>query len=191
MASVSTNELAIMNIEELFTHLLKGANKHHRGPGNEFSVVGRCFRGMRVWWKEQTAGRYYVTVSQAANLDKVSRNRKTLRIRKTLRCFSRFLTDILPSCYVKENVHRCVNQAECSGTSYEHFLVQFVKVSKETVKPEDVNEILLHGVTSLYDQLVVFRAFCDFLARFPLLLTVASRILRLCLDIVGGNSSQL
>ena len=103
MASVSTNELAIMNIEELFIHLLKRANKHHRGPGNEFSVVGRCFREMRVWWKEQTAGRYYVTVSQAANLDKVSRNRKTLR------CFSRFLRDILPSCYVKENVHRCVN----------------------------------------------------------------------------------
>ena len=225
LASVSANELASMNIEELFTHLLQEPTNIIEDPGMNFlllvdaldeceydgrnrllDVIMSQFHKLPTWIKFLVTGRPENQMAKKLeHLNPLVLDARDKNNQKDIEVFFEdSLRDILPSCDVKENVHRFVNQAE-GLMLYAHYFVQFVKENKETVKPEDLSDIFPRGIASVYDQYfgrlqlnlgVEDGPFCDFLAsiaaaRSPLPVTVASRILGFCRDTVDGNSGQI
>ena len=214
LASVSANELASMNIEELFTHLLQEPTNIIEDPGMNFlllvdaldeceydgrnrllDVIMSQFHKLPTWIKFLVTGRPENQMAKKLeHLNPLVLDAQDENNQKDIEVFLEdSLRDILPSCDVKENVHRFVNQAE-GLMLYAHYFVQFVKENKETVKPEDLSDIFPRGIASVYDQYfgrlqlnlgVEDGPFCDFLAsiaaaRSPLPVTVASRILGFC-----------
>lgn len=114
------------------------------------------------------------------------------------------LTGISPNSDVTKNIHRFVSQAE-GLMLYAHYFIQFVDDHRNTLTPADIKGIFPRGIASVYEQYFdrlmvnlgveegLYGKFLASLAaaRSPLPVTMASRILGLCLDTVDGNSGEM
>lgn len=225
LASVKEKELASMDVEELFTHLLQETTNMMMDPGKNILLVvdaldeceheGRnrlldvimCqFHKLPSWIKFLVTGRPENEIAKKLSHLKPfvlhardKNNEKDIEI-----IFKDHLHSILPDSVIADNVNRLVKQAD-GLMLYAHYFIQFVKDNQDALSPENLNEIFPRGIASVYEQYfdrlqmnlgVDNGPFSDFLAslaaaRSPLPVTIASRILGLCLDVEDGNSREI
>ena len=114
------------------------------------------------------------------------------------------LQGILPDSCIAYNVTRLVQKAD-GLMLYAHYFIQYIEDKRDSLKPENVGEIFPLGIASVYedyfDRLQVNLGiedgpFSDFLAslaaaRSPLPVTIASKMLGLCLDGKDCSSKQI
>ena len=194
MASVTANELASMNVEELFTHLLQEPTNMMEDPGKNILLVvdaldeceydGRNrlldvimsqFHKLPSWIKFLVTGR-----PENAMADKLAHlnpfvlcaldknNEKDIEL-----FFLDSLIGILPNSNVTEtDVHRLASQSE-GLMLYAHYFIQYVEDHQNTLKPEDIKDIFPRGIASVYEEYfgrlqnnlgVEDEPFCNFLA---------------------------
>ena len=193
LASVSSRELATMNMEELFTHLLQEPTNMMEDPGKNILLVvdaldeceydGRNrlldvimtqFHKLPSWIKFLVTGRPENAMAEKlAHLNPFVLRARDKNNEKDIELFFKHqLQSILPNSDVTDNVHRFVKQAD-GLMLYAHYFIQFVEDHQDTLTPEDVKEIFPSGIASVYEQYferlkvnlgVEERPFRDFLA---------------------------
>ena len=114
------------------------------------------------------------------------------------------LQGILPDSCMAENVTRLVQKVD-GLMLYAHYCIQYIEDKRDSLKPENVSEIFPLGIASVYEDYfdrlqknlgIEDGPFSDFLAslaaaRSPLPVTIASKLLGLCLDGEGDSSKQI
>lgn len=216
LASMNVEELFTLLLQEP-TNMMDDPGKNillvvdgldeceYDGRNRLLDVIISQFHKLPSWIKFLVTGRPENAMAEKlTHLEPFVLSARDSNNEKDIELFFRdHLTNILANSDVTNNVHRFVEQAD-GLMLYAYYFIQFVEDHHETLTPADVDNIFPRGIASVYEEYfnrlemglgVQHGPFHDFLAslaasRSPLPVTMASRILGLCLDFVDGNSRQ-